>query len=75
MEEKDNILYVGNKPGTNNVDCYHKKDLTQNVFIDSSFTVTLNSHASCKNLNLHEAAAINTQDSNRVNFLSKELRE
>ena len=36
MEEKDNILYVGNKPGTNNVDCYHKKDITQNVFIEAS---------------------------------------
>ena len=28
MEEKNNILYVGNKPGTNDVDCYHKKDIT-----------------------------------------------
>ncbi len=33
MEEKDNILYVGNKPGVNNVDCYHKKDISRNVRI------------------------------------------
>ena len=36
MEEKDNILYVGNKPGKNDVDCYHKKDISQNVFIEAS---------------------------------------
>ena len=33
MEEKDNILYVGNKPGVNNVDCYNKKDITRDVRI------------------------------------------
>ncbi len=36
MEEKNNILYVGNKPGTNDVDCYHKKDITKNIFIEAS---------------------------------------
>ena len=36
MEEKDNILYVGNKPGVNDVDCYHKKSISQNVFIEAS---------------------------------------
>ena len=27
------IEYVGNAPGKDNVDNYHKKDLTRNVFI------------------------------------------
>ena len=36
MEEKDNILYVGIKPGVNDVDCYHKKSISQNVFIEAN---------------------------------------
>ena len=33
MDEKDYIIYVGQTPGVDNVDNYHKKDLTRNVFI------------------------------------------
>ena len=36
MEEKDYITYVGQTPGVDNVDNYHKKDLKRNVFIEGS---------------------------------------
>tara|TARA_R100000329_G_scaffold146322_1_gene132742 strand:- start:384 stop:572 length:189 start_codon:yes stop_codon:yes gene_type:complete len=36
MEEKDYIIYVGQTPGVDNVDNYHKKDLKRNVFIEGS---------------------------------------
>ena len=34
MEEKDSIIYVGQSPGKDNVDNYHKKDLNRDVFIE-----------------------------------------
>ena len=36
MEEKDGIIYVGQTPGVDNVDNYHKKDLQRNVLIEGS---------------------------------------
>ena len=36
MEEKDFILYVGQSPGKDNVDNYHKKDLKRDIFIEGS---------------------------------------
>jgi|TARA_R100000479_G_scaffold136867_1_gene73455 hypothetical protein len=36
MEEKDYIIYVGQTPGKDNVDNYHKKDLQRDVFIEGS---------------------------------------
>ena len=36
MEEKDYILYVGQSPGKDNVDNYHKKDLNRDVFIEGA---------------------------------------
>ena len=36
MEEKDSIVYVGQTPAVNNVVNYHKKDLSRDVFIESS---------------------------------------
>jgi len=33
MYEVEYVSYVGNAPGKDNVDNYHKKDLTRNVFI------------------------------------------
>ena len=36
MEEKDSIVYVGQTPGVDNVDNYHKKDLKRDVFIEGS---------------------------------------
>ena len=36
MEEKDGIIYVGQTPGVDNVDNYHKKDLKRDVFIEGS---------------------------------------
>ena len=36
MEEKDYIIYVGQSPGKDNVDNYHKKDLKRDVFIEGS---------------------------------------
>ena len=36
MEEKDSIVFVGQTPGVDNVDNYHKKDLKRNVFIEGS---------------------------------------
>ena len=36
MEEKDSIIYVGQSPGKDNVDNYHKKDLIRDVFIEGA---------------------------------------
>jgi len=36
MDEKDYIIYVGQSPGKDNVDNYHKKDLNRDVFIEGS---------------------------------------
>ena len=36
MEEKDYIVYVGQTPGKDNVDNYHKKDLQRDIFIEGS---------------------------------------
>ena len=36
MEEKDGLIYVGQTPGVDNVDNYHKKDLKRDVFIEGS---------------------------------------
>ena len=36
MDEKDFIIYVGQTPGVDNVDNYHKKDLKRDVFIEGS---------------------------------------
>jgi len=36
MKEIDDIVYVGQEVGIDNVDCYHKKDLKRNVFIDGN---------------------------------------
>jgi len=36
MEEKDSIIYVGQSPGKDNVDNYHKKDLNRDVFIEGA---------------------------------------
>ena len=36
MDEKDFIIYVGQTPGVDNVDNYHKKDLNRDVFIEGS---------------------------------------
>ncbi len=36
MDEKDYIIYVGQTPGVDNVDNYHKKDLNRDVFIEGS---------------------------------------
>ena len=36
MDEKDYIIYVGQSPGKDNVDNYHKKDLKRGVFIEGS---------------------------------------
>ena len=33
MYEVEYVSYVGNAPGKDNVDNYHKKDWTRNVFI------------------------------------------
>ena len=35
MEEKDSIIYVGQSPGKDNVDNYHKKDLTRSILISA----------------------------------------
>ena len=34
MEEKDGIIYVGQTPGKDNVDNYHKKNLQRDIFIE-----------------------------------------
>ena len=36
MEEKDFILYVGQSPGKDNVDNYHKKNLQRDVLIEAA---------------------------------------
>ena len=36
MDEKDYIIYVGQTPGVDNVDNYHKKDLNRDIFIEGS---------------------------------------
>ena len=36
MEEKDFIIYVGQSPGVDNVDNYHKKDLNRDIFIEGA---------------------------------------
>mgnify|MGYP003146031798 FL=1 len=36
MDEKDFIIYVGQTPGVDNVDNYHKKDLKRDVFIEGT---------------------------------------
>ena len=36
MDEKDYIIYVGQTPGVDNVDNYHKKDLKRDVFIEAN---------------------------------------
>ena len=36
MDEKDYIIYVGQTPGVDNVDNYHKKDLKRDIFIEGS---------------------------------------
>ena len=33
MEEVEYVFYVGNAPGKDNVDNYHKKDLTRDIMI------------------------------------------
>ena len=35
MDEKDYIIYVGQTPGVDNVDNYHKKDLTRSILISA----------------------------------------
>ena len=36
MQEKDSIVYVGQEPGVDNVDIYHKKNLKRDVFIEGA---------------------------------------
>ena len=36
MDEKDFIIYVGQTPGVDNVDNYHKKDLNRDIFIEGA---------------------------------------
>ena len=36
MDEKDYIIYVGQTPGVDNVDNYHKKNLNRDIFIEGS---------------------------------------
>ena len=36
MDEKDYIIYVGQTPGVDNVDNYHKKDLNRDIFIEGA---------------------------------------
>lgn len=35
-KEIDDIIFVGQEPGVDNVDCYHKKDLKRNIFIEGN---------------------------------------
>ena len=36
MDEKDFIFDVGQTPGVDNVDNYHKKDLNRDIFIEGA---------------------------------------